>query len=452
MKGHYYKPHCKCPGLKKKKCKCGAKWSFMLDLGKKPDGSRNQKKRGGFETKDDAEAAAAIMMEQYKTNTLPEDVAIREAEEQRIQEEQQKEEERLNISFEDLAEQWYEVYKNTKKAGKVKGLNTLKNRKNDKNRIVKCFDKPAREITHDEYQDILIQLKEGTHEKHEKKFMKNTLDNTHSTAKMIFEFGIKHNYLEINPAKEAHVPHDYQTIEDIEQWEIIPEFLERDELIIFLDTAYLHGVPLDYEIFTTLAYTGIRIGELEALQELAFFPLLNKIKIIKNYINLTNNYTKFELGLPKTTSSIRELEIDPEITKMMLRLTEQHKLLKLSNSYHLDQGFIFGQTVGKYVGYPLPEAIINQRMKRLLRISGLNKDLSPHSLRHTFTSLMAAAGVSLEQVMEMLGHAGDAMTRRVYLHTTKNKKKDAVVKYSNFLQNTINRDQNVTQMLPKPVK
>lgn len=446
MKGHYYKPHCECPGLQKKKCKCGAKWSFILDLGKKPDGSRNQKKRGGFDTKDDAEAAAAIMMEQYRTNTLPEDVARREAEEQRKLEEQQKEEERINISFEDLSDKWFEVYKTT---GKRKRSNTLKNKIHDKNRIAACFDKPAREITHNEYQDALQRMKDGTHEKHKKKFTTKTLTGTHTTAKMIFQFGVKHKLLEENPAKGAHVPQDYQTVEEIENWEELPEFLERDELLVFLDTAYLHGRPLDYEIFTTLAYSGIRIGELEALQEVAINSELNKIKIIKNYVNY-NNYTKYELGPPKTTSSIRELDIDPEITIMMLRLIEQHNVLKTSSSFHHDQGFIFGQTVGRYIGYPIPEAIINQRMKRILLLSGLNKDLSPHSLRHTFTSLMAAAGVSLEQIMEMLGHAGDEMTKRVYLHTTKLKKKDAVVKYSDLLKNTINRDPNVTQMLPEP--
>ncbi|MNI90207.1 Tyrosine recombinase XerD [compost metagenome] len=90
-------------------------------------------------------------------------------------------------------------------------------------------------------------------------------------------------------------------------------------------------------------------------------------------------------------------------------------------------------------------------MKRVLQIAGIDKDLSPHSMRHTFTSLMAEAGASLEQVMEMLGHAGDEMTKRVYLHTTKAKKKDAVKKFSDLLQNTINREQNVAQMLPELV-
>lgn len=448
MKGHYYKPHCECPGLKKKKCKCGAKWAFMLDLGKKPDGSRNQKKRGGFDTKDDAEAAAAIMMEQYKTNTLPEDVARRAAEERLRLEEAKKEEERINISLEELAEQWLESYKVT---GKRKRMNTLRIRNNDINRLSRCFNKPVREITHEDYQTTLIQLKEGTHEQFKSKLTTNTINSTHTTAKMIFQFGIKHKFLEDNPAKDAHVPQDYQTVEEIEQWEDIPDFLERDELLIFLDTAYKFGVPLDYEIFTMLAYTGIRIGELEGLQEQAFKPSINKIKIIKNYTNETNNYKKFELGPPKTTSSIRELEIDPEITTMMLGLIEKSKMIKHNNPTHYDQGFIFGQQKGRYLGYPIPEAVINKRMKRIIRISGLDKDLSPHSMRHTFTSLMAEAGVSLEQVMEMLGHANDKMTTRVYLHTTKPKKRDAVEKYSNLLKNPIIRDQNVTQMLPDTI-
>jgi integrase len=136
---------------------------------------------------------------------------------------------------------------------------------------------------------------------------------------------------------------------------------------------------------------------------------------------------------------------------MMLGLIEKSKMIKHNNPTYYDQGFIFGQQKGRYLGYPIPEAVINKRMKRIIRISGLDKDLSPHSMRHTFTSLMAEAGVSLEQVMEMLGHANDKMTTRVYLHTTKPKKRDAVEKYSNLLKNPIIRDQNVTQMLPDTI-
>lgn len=62
-------------------------------------------------------------------------------------------------------------------------------------------------------------------------------------------------------------------------------------------------------------------------------------------------------------------------------------------------------------------------MARLLRITGLNQDLTPHSLRHTHTSLLTEVVVGLEEIMECLGHSDDGTTRKVYLHVTKDMKK-----------------------------
>jgi integrase len=38
-------------------------------------------------------------------------------------------------------------------------------------------------------------------------------------------------------------------------------------------------------------------------------------------------------------------------------------------------------------------------MQRLLKLAGLNEELTPHSLRHTHTSLLAEAKVGLEEIM-----------------------------------------------------
>ncbi|WP_425060272.1 Tyrosine recombinase XerC [Sporomusa carbonis] len=81
--------------------------------------------------------------------------------------------------------------------------------------------------------------------------------------------------------------------------------------------------------------------------------------------------------------------------------------------------------------------LIENRMARLLRISGLNQDLTPHSLRHTHTSLLAEAGVGLEEIMERLGHSDDEVTRTVYLHVTKDMKKEAAQKFSNLMSNLL---------------
>lgn len=74
-------------------------------------------------------------------------------------------------------------------------------------------------------------------------------------------------------------------------------------------------------------------------------------------------------------------------------------------------------------------------MARLLRVSDLPEGLTPHSLRHTHTSLLAEAGVGLEEIMQRLGHIDDDTTRRVYLHVTKQMKKEAAKKFDDLMDN-----------------
>nr|WP_315861953.1 Arm DNA-binding domain-containing protein [Paenibacillus larvae] len=45
MKGHFYKPNCKCPGKKTRKCSCGATWSYIIDVGINPKSGKRKQKR-----------------------------------------------------------------------------------------------------------------------------------------------------------------------------------------------------------------------------------------------------------------------------------------------------------------------------------------------------------------------------------------------------------------------
>lgn len=52
----------------------------------------------------------------------------------------------------------------------------------------------------------------------------------------------------------------------------------------------------------------------------------------------------------------------------------------------------------------------------------MNSKLTPHSLRHTHTSLLAEAGAALKQIMDRLGHSDDQITKNVYILVTLQKK------------------------------
>ena len=108
--------------------------------------------------------------------------------------------------------------------------------------------------------------------------------------------------------------------------------------------------------------------------------------------------------------------------------------MRLRNQYH-DEDFVFAKKDEINPGYPELIKTIENRMKRILKLSGLNQGLTPHSLRHTHTSLLAEAGVSLEEIMERLGHKNDDTTKHVYLHIIKSMKKEASRKFAKLMEN-----------------
>ncbi|MFS1514596.1 tyrosine-type recombinase/integrase [Chengkuizengella sp. SCS-71B] len=402
MKGHFYKPHCKCPGKKKKRCSCGATWSFMLDIGKDPvSGKRKQKKKGGFKTKTEAEAAAAILSAELSQGTFIEE---------------------KNITFEQFSKQWLAGYEST---GKVK-ISTINHRKYQISILMPWFAKlKMKDITKKKYQDALNNLK--------KKYSDNTLAVTHCTGKMIFNKAVEMDIIKSDPTQFAHVPKVQKTVEELESEEETVKYLEKDELVKFLQTAKNTGSYKDYIIFKTLAYTGMRAGELCALKWKDINFESQQINITKTYYNPTNNTRKYYLLPPKTKSAVRKIDVEIGLlSEIDTHRRIQNKVKMKHRDIYDNEDFVFANS-DKYPGYPEYPKNIRDRMKRILKLASLNTNLTPHSLRHTHTSLLAEAGVSLDIIIDRLGHKSDEITKNIYLHVTKPKKKEASQKFDELM-------------------
>lgn len=384
--------------------KRGDKWSFTVDIGVDPiSGKRKQKTSSGYATKKEAQAEANKILHELGTGTY-----IKETE----------------VSFTAYGEEWIEAYKAT---GRVK-KSTVRSRKMIVDILSRYFSNAkVKDITRKVYQKTLNKMKPD--------YSDNTMSTIHGVARMMFASAKKDGLIKIDPTEHAIVPRTAQTVEEIENNAEIPKYLEKEELAKFLRIAKEHGMDGDYETYLTLAYTGMRLGEFLVLRESDIDFEECVISITKTYFNEKNKISDYELLPPKTKKSTRKIDVEPIVIKVIEDYLSRLKPYKMAHrkTYH-DKGFIMPNTE-KNPGYPRTHKTINDRMRRLLKIAELNEDLTPHSLRHTHTSLLAEAGVTLEEIMDRLGHQNDMTTKSVYLHVTKTRKKEASKMFGDLMKN-----------------
>lgn len=390
--------------FKKYKNNSGEFWLFKMTTGIDPEtGKYKHTTRRGFKTKKEAQIAASQMLRDIgkgKKVTVPRKI------------------------FGEVLNEWLESYE-------VSGVktSTIINRKTTGiPHLLRFFNKlQISAITRKVYQNKLNDLaNEG--------YAKGTIDTVNIVGRMVFKYAIEQEYIRESPVTYAKLPLRRKTIQELKELTFDDQFLEKCELIQLLEVIKKEKNLIDYAIFLTLSYTGMRIGELLALQWDDINFKENSIRICKTLFREKNTVSLFELTPPKTFKSNRLIAVDTEVIAILSQLFLKQEDVKKQFPGYLNENFVFAKLEGEYAGYPELRRRIGYRLNEYLRKAKITKPITLHKFRHTHVSLLAQSGVSLPAIQERLGHESSETTTGVYLHVTKELNQEIVTQFSKLLK------------------
>jgi len=217
-----------------------------------------------------------------------------------------------------------------------------------------------------------------------------------SSLKVFYRFLVSDGKLKTNPARLISNPKLPRRLPGV----LSSEEVER--LLAAPDTQTHRGLR-DRAMLELLYASGLRVSELVGLKMVS--------------INL-------EAGWVRTVGKGSKERMVPMGSKAQQSLKEyladsRSSLLKKRSSSHL---FVTARAK------PMSRQAFWKITKRCARLAGIRKEISPHSLRHSFASHLLEHGADLRSVQIMLGHA-DISTTQIYTHVTRERLKQIHEKY-----------------------
>ncbi len=169
-----------------------------------------------------------------------------------------------------------------------------------------------------------------------------------------------------------------------------------------------------YTIFMVLYYTGMRIGELQALTIADIDLSAGTININKTYHNFNGREVVTE---PKTEKSNRTITIPP----FLCQIIEKH-IKRIYDAQPNDNPFRKKHRLS-----------YTNALKTHAEMAGI-KPIRVHDLRHSHASLLIELGFSAILVSERLGHEDVSTTLNIYAHLFPSKQSEIAAKLQSLYQ------------------
>lgn len=215
-----------------------------------------------------------------------------------------------------------------------------------------------------------------------------------SGIKSFFRFLKLEGYLDSNPSLLLESPHPGRKF---------PEVLRLDEIdamIAAIDMSKPEG-QRNRAIIETLYGCGLRVSELVNLE-------ISRLYLDEQYIMVKGKGNK-ERIVPISPQAIAEIRAYlPDRELLPVKPGEDNVLFLNRRGHRLTRVMIF------YI------------IKSLAAEAGIRKEISPHTLRHSFATHLLEGGANLRAIQQMLGHE-DIATTEIYIHIDRRRLRDEIL-------------------------
>ena len=204
-----------------------------------------------------------------------------------------------------------------------------------------------------------------------------------SGLKTFYKFLVSEQISSSNPLQTIDTPKLPKKLPDVLSHEEISSMLEC------IDFSKFSG-ERDKTIVMLLYGSGLRVSELVELK-------INNLYLDEGFIKVLGKGNKERL-VPVGAKTIRQLGYYFE-----------------SYRKHISKNNTNNNVILNQKGNPLSRIFIFKIIKDLALKAGIQKNISPHTLRHSFATVLIEAGADLRAVQQMLGHES-ITTTEIYTH------------------------------------
>jgi len=265
-------------------------------------------------------------------------------------------------------------------------IHTTKNYGIDLREFAKFLaDKDLKALTYLDIRSFLAFLKT-------REYSKSSISRKLACLRSFFKYLVRENILTQNPAAGIATPKKEKRL---------PSFMNPDEITKLLDAPAKNSweEKRDKAILEMLYSSGLRVSELAGLNH-------DDLDIFQGLVRVRGKGKK-ERIVPVGQAALNSLRAYWDMKAPRENTNAIKKPLFISR-----------------IGSRLTDRSVRRMILKYVKRTGLGKEISPHTFRHSFATHMLDRGADLRSVQELLGHA-NLSTTQIYTHVTTQRLKDA---------------------------